>query len=106
MIGYVEKPVAPHRKGEFALTYAEWPIGTKFPTWVHGPCYALTIDVVRWVASSMEVDAALKLEDISASKWLYLRGGVTFVHSHQLNFNDCKVTAGWSVSSSFDPTSF
>ena len=94
VIGYVEKPVAPHRKGEFALTDSEWPVGTKFPTWVHGPCYTLTIDVVRWVASSMEVDATLKLEDISASKWLYLRGGVTFVHSHQLNFNDCKVTVG------------
>lgn len=90
VVAAVERPVAPHRTGEFALTAEEWPMGTKFPTWFHGPCYVLTIDVVRWVASSMKVDADLKLEDISAAKWVDLKGGVTYVHSRQLNFNDCK----------------
>jgi hypothetical protein len=90
VVAAVEKPTAPHRTGEFALTNAEWPAGTKFPTWFHGPCYALTMDLVKWVASSMEVDSKLKLEDISAAKWLDMRGGVSFVHSRQLNFNDCK----------------
>ena len=47
--------------------------GTKFPTWMHGPCYVLTMDLVRWVASSMEVHSKLKLEDVSTATWLDLK---------------------------------